>query len=446
MQFVERLAIDQLYLRPENRVMKIFKFGGASIKDADSIKNIANILKPFAGQEIVLIASASGKMTNALEAVTNAFFNKTGEAEAKLSVVKQHHYQIIEKLFTDKKEVSADLNDTFVEIEWLLEEEPEESYDYIYDQIVSIGEFLSTKILGAYLNSVGLSTTWMDVRDVILTDNRYREALVDWQVTEKQMNDKIPPLVQKGFVITQGFIGGTSENFTTTLGREGSDYTAAIFSTCLTAKSMTVWKDVPGILTADPRLFKEVIKLDRLSYQEAIEMTYYGAKVIHPKTIKPLQNKQIPLHVKSFKAPQDAGTVISDLGLPEYPPVIVVETQQLLLHISTKDFSFVAEHHLSQLFKWFAEFRLKVNMMRNTAISFSVCITDKPKKVEQLIAVLADDFNVVQDQNLELITIRHFNQETVEELKKGKMVLHEERLKGTLQMVVKNIPSIKRIQ
>ncbi|MEM7101769.1 MAG: aspartate kinase [Bacteroidota bacterium] len=423
--------------------MKVFKFGGASVKDAASVKNVGQILKTYKGQPIVIVVSAMGKMTNAFEKVVEAYYHKTGEAESLFEKIKSDHFAIMHELFDRNHEVFADVNDTLTEVHWILEDMPEESFDYLYDQIVSIGEFVSSKILAAWLNQLGLPATWLDVRDVILTDNTYREARVDWNVTESKMQALVPQMIKSGFVVTQGFIGGTSENFTTTLGREGSDYTAAIFSTCLSAESMSVWKDVPGILTADPRLFKNVVKIDRLSYREAIEMTYYGAKVIHPKTIKPLQNKNIPLHVKSFENPDGEGTLISDQFENYYPPVVVVEKNQALIQISTTDFSFIAESHLSQIFTLLAELRVKVNMMQNSAISFSICVDNKPERLSKFVSTLDQEFKIVVDQPLELITVRHYNNETLNPLKKGKMVLFEEKIRDTAQIVVKETPLIE---
>ncbi len=425
--------------------MKVFKFGGASVKNAEGVKNVAKILQSYKDEQLVLIISAMGKMTNALEKVVDAYYNKTGEAASLFEDVKRFHYGIIQELFEGNNEIFDLINDTFVEVEWVLEDEPEESYDYIYDQIVSIGEFTSTRIVSAYLNTQNLPTTWLDVRDVILTDNSYREAKVNWQATEQQAQKRVPDMLKKGFVLTQGFIGGTSENFTTTLGREGSDFTAAIFSYCLNAESMSVWKDVPGILTANPKLFKNVSKIDRLSYREAIEMTYYGAKVIHPKTIKPLQNKNIPLYVKSFIEPAGAGTLISDETDSHYPPIIVVETNQVLLHISTRNFSFVAEENLSRIFAVLAKHKLKVNMMQNTAISFSVCLSNRDERIEAFINDLKDDFKIIKDDNLELITVRHYLSEILEKLKAGKLILLEASLGGTVQIVVKDVPQIERV-
>ncbi len=427
------------------KVIKVFKFGGASIKDAVAIKNVAGILQSYKDQTLVIVISAIGKTTNALEKVVDAHAKQDGSATHYLNEVKENHYQIIRDLFGEKHEVYSEVNDTFVEIDWILEEDPHENYDYMYDQIVSIGEMVSSKIVHAYLNEIGLASCWLDARDIIRTDNIYREGWVIWEETMKNAFEKVPPLIEKSrFVITQGFIGSTSENFTTTLGREGSDYTAAIFSYCLDAESMTIWKDVPGVLTADPQLFDDVIKLDRLSYREAIEMTYYGAKVIHPKTIKPLQNKSIPLYVKSFVDPSGEGTFISDEVVDSYPPIVSIEPNQALLYISTKDFSFVAEHHLSYLFKSIAEYRIQINMMQNTAISFAVCVNDIDDRIKRFSDSIQEDFKVVVDRNLELITVRHYQKELLENLKIGKIVLLEERIRQTVQLVVKNVPIMKR--
>lgn len=424
---------------------KVFKFGGASIKDAAAIQNVASILKQYQGQPLMIVVSAMGKTTNALEKVNAAHFKRTGAAFEHLNIVKQAHYAVMQELFEEGDEVFTTVSDTFVEIEWAIEDEPHEDFDYNYDQIVSVGELVSSRIVSAYLNKIGLTTHWLDARDVIRTDNLYREAWVDWETTEEQANQHARPYVNdQQFVITQGFIGSTSENFTTTLGREGSDYTAAIFSYCLDAESMAIWKDVAGVLTADPRLFENVIKLDRLSYKEAIEMTYYGAKVIHPKTIKPLQNKNIPLYVKSFIAPTGSGTFISDEVQERYPPMVAVEQNQSLLHISTRDFSFVAEHHLRYLFNQIAEHRLQVNMMQNTAISFSICVNDIDNRVANFAKTIEEEYKVLIQNGLELITVRHYNPQILESLKTGKMMILESRIRKTVQMVVKDVPVMAR--
>jgi aspartate kinase len=431
-------------VKMSNKV-KVFKFGGASIKDVAAIKNVGSILKRYPADKLLIVVSAMGKTTNALEKVLEAYAAQNGKEFEYFEAIKAEHQELLEALFPKDHEIFAALNDTFIEIEWVIEEPPQDDYDYLYDQIVSIGEMVSSKIIAAYLNLEGLSTQWLDARDVIQTDNTYRDGKVNWEETNKRAMEVVPPLFSKSnFVLTQGFIGGTSENFTTTLGREGSDYSAAIFSYSLDAESMSIWKDVPGILTGDPRLFDDVTKIDRLSYKEAIEMTYYGAKVIHPKTIKPIQNKNIPLYVKSFEDPEAAGTIISEEADISYPPVVVVESVQVLLHISTRDFSFVAEHHLSHLFQLFAKHRIKINMMQNMAISFSVCVTDNPRRLADLLKELHENYNVRKDENLELITIRHYKEEVINSLLQGKVILFEERIRETVQMVVRDVPVMKR--
>lgn len=425
---------------------KVFKFGGAALKDAAAIQNVGKILEQYSSENLLIVVSAIGKTTNALEELVEAHAQQNGQAAELWENIKQAHFRILLDLLEDQNhEAFVTLNDAFIEVEWVLEEEPYEHYDYLYDQIVPIGEIASSIIVDAYLNHTSLTSQWLDARDVILTDDIFREGWVQWEETKARYEVNVAPLLeQEGFILTQGFIGSTTENFSITLGREGSDYTAAIFSFCMDAESMTIWKDVPGILTADPRVFNDVIKLDRLSYREAIEMTYYGAKVIHPKTIKPLQNKNIPLYVKSFIDPTGIGTLISSEVEDNYPPMVALEDDQALLQIATKDFSFVAEHHLSNLMQKIANLRLQVNLMQNTAISFNVCVNDTDDKVDRFIADIADEFNVMIERGLELITIRHYNQATLDSLRGDKIVLMEERIKGTVQMVVKNVPILKR--
>ncbi|MFZ1751705.1 MAG: aspartate kinase [Saprospiraceae bacterium] len=425
--------------------IKVFKFGGASVKDAEGYRNVSKIIQKWDHENIIIVVSAMGKTTNALEEVVRSYYKQDGKSSEWLHQVKESHYQLIDQLFPVSKDVLDDINDTFVEIEWVLEEAPNEDFDYIYDQIVSIGELLSSKILCHYINHLGSSALWLDIRDVILTDNTYRDARVNWDTTQNNAKSKILPMFDQGnHIVTQGFIGSTTENFTTTLGREGSDYTAAILSYCLDADGMHIWKDVPGVLTGDPRIFDDTIKLPRLSYKEAIEMTYYGAKVIHPKTIKPIQNKQIPLYVRPFMDPSSEGTIISDEKELSYPPIIVIEPDQTLLHISTNDFSFVAEHHLSMIFALLAKYRLKVNMMRNTAISFTVCVNNIPERIKGFEIELGNEFRMIHDDGLELVTIRHYNDDILKDMKKNRLILFEERIQNTVQMVVLNLPRMKR--
>ncbi len=423
--------------------MKVFKFGGASVKDAEAVKNVATILKRYPNENIVVVVSAMGKTTNALERLTNAYFfsgeNKTNEAENThviLEEIKKYHFDIIEQLFPDKNDsIYNEINNAFVELDWAIEDRPSHSYDHEYDQIVSIGEIVSTKIVSAYLNQAGIRSKWRDVRDFIQTDNTYREGNVDWALTQ---NLSLTLSTGEGIVVTQGFIGGTSENFTTTLGREGSDYTAAILAFTTNAESVTIWKDVPGVLNADPKWFAETKKIEQLSYHDAIELAYYGATVIHPKTIKPLQNKKIPLYVKSFLNPEETGTIISETQSLLPVPCFIFKVNQVLLSISPKDFSFIVEENFSAIFKLFAEKQVKINMMQNSAISFSVCIDNDSQKLPDLIKTLQKEYRVLYNENLELITIRYYDQATVDRVTTDKKVLLEVKSRYTVQLVVKN--------
>lgn len=427
--------------------LNVFKFGGASLKDATAIRNVADILQQYQGQQLVVVVSAMGKTTNALEKIAEAFYRGDVDA-AKYQLTALHNATLttVKELFGDviPQELHANLNDVFVSVEWALEDPPNAEYDYDYDQIVSLGELISSHLVAAYLNHVGLATSWLDARDCIITDNTYREGWVQWPETQARITKMVPAMLEKGFVLTQGFIGSTTENFTTTLGREGSDYSAAIFSYCLDAEKMSIWKDVPGVLTADPRLFDNVSLVERLSYREAIEMTYYGASIIHPKTIKPLQNKSIPLHVRSFLNPEGPGTEITGDAADTYPPMVAIEKEQALVNISTRDFSFVAEHHIKELFEHITSTRLQVNMMQNTAISFNIVVNDIDDRVERFCRIIQEHFKTTVDRNLELITIRHYSPEVSESMRRGKVTLLEGRLPLTLQMVVKEVPVMRR--
>ena len=418
--------------------MKVFKFGGASIKDANAIKNVVSIIQQFATECPLIVVSASGKTTNALEIVVNEYFAETDKAFEALELVKQQHFSLIKDLFEgiDATAVLAEVNDIFVDVEWILEERPEDGYDYVYDQIVCAGELLSTKIVAAYLNASAIPCNWLDVRDCILTDDTYRDANVEWEETTKRIVRIVPALREKGLVITQGFLGTTTENATTTLGREGSDFTAAIFSYCLNAESMTIWKDVPGVLTADPRIFEDVVLMDKISYKEAIEMTYYGAQVIHPKTLRPLQNKHIPMYVKSFVHPENPGTIVCDEDIETYPPVIVVKPGQALLKIVSKSFYFVDEMRFSLLFDAFARHRIKVNMTQNTALAFSVCVDFDARKIAGLKAELLEEYELSVIENLKLITIRHTTPEMLDRFAKDRKLYLDERIRETTQLVM----------
>ncbi|GLR18358.1 aspartate kinase [Portibacter lacus] len=422
--------------------MIVYKFGGASVADASNIKNVAEIIKNSEEKDIAVVISAMGKTTNALEDLLKISRSEKDFSE-RFNLLVDNHKEIIKELFGFAQEIPA-LNKLFDELNENLANLREEVYDYAYDQVVSFGELISTTIVYKYLEHLGLSAHFIDARQMIITDDTFREGIVDWEDTLSAVKAQLEKKSDEQIFITQGFIGSTKDGKTTTLGREGSDFTAAIVSFCIDADYMAIWKDVPGILTADPRLFDNVAKIDRLSYREAIEMTYYGAKVIHPKTIKPIQNKNIPLWVKSFVNPNGIGTLISGEIELTYPPMIVIEPDQALIHISTKDFSFVGEDHLSKLFQTFNKHRVRVNMMRNTAISFSVCTNNIEDRIQNLKKDIQGDFNMVVDHGLELITIRHYTEDLVEKLKKGKIQLFEERLQKTIQIVVKDVPNMIR--
>jgi len=418
--------------------MLVFKFGGASVKDAAGVANLAQIVKKYTGQQLLIVVSAMGKTTNALEKLTRAYMDQADDMNDIYAEVKEYHNNILKGLFEPAHPIFNDVANTFVEIDWMIEDEPHDDYDFVYDQIVSIGELVSTRIVTAYLNQSGIKTQWLDVRGYIHTDNNYREGNVDWTKTRESISKGIPPLLKKGVVVTQGFLGGTSENFTTTLGREGSDYTASIIASCLNAESVTTWKDVPGILNADPKHFADTIKFNELSYTEAIEMTYYGASVIHPKTIKPLQNAKIPLLVKSFNDPDAVGTVIQETADTTFEkPVIILKQNQVMLSISAKDYSFISEDHLSDIFKLFAQSHVKVNVMQTSALSFTVCFDLVTERFEKLLAGLKPNFKVKYNDGLSLITMRHYKHSALRELTADKIVLLEQVSRNTAQVVVK---------
>ena len=419
--------------------MQVYKFGGASIKNIEGIKNVTQIIQSYGNKNLLVVVSAMGKTTDALQELAFAHIKGDDRKHELLDSIKNFHFEIIGKLFNDPKNpVYNDVANTFVEIEWLLEEEAEDAPDYIYDQIVSIGELVSSKIIAAYLNQQGTFCVWQDARNYIQTDNNYREANVQWDKTTAEIQKHLPSFLDKGVVLTQGFIGTTSENFTATLGREGSDYSAAIFSAALDAEKMTIWKDVPGVLNADPKWFDVTEKIPQLSYRDAIELTYYGATVIHPKTIKPIQNKGIPLFVRSFIHPEEVGTEISTEATTTPVPSFIFKVNQVLLSISPKDFSFIIEENLSHIFAIFHKNKVKVNTMLNSAISFSVSVDYDEQKTANLIKDLSEDFKVKYNENMELVTIRYYNQETIDRVTVDKKVWLEVKSRNTCQMVMKN--------
>ncbi len=418
--------------------MLVFKFGGASVKDADGIINLASVVAKYKDEQLLIVVSAMGKTTNALEKLTRAYVDQLDDIHEIYEGIKQYHYDIITELFEPGHPVFDEVANTFVEIDWMIEDDPHDDYDFIYDQIVSVGELVSTRIVTAYLNKAGLKSQWLDARGYIHTDNTYREGVVQWDKTRDSIQLSIPAQLERGIVVTQGFLGGTSENFTTTLGREGSDYTASIFAACLGAASVTTWKDVPGILNADPKLFEDTVKFDELSYNEAIEMTYYGATVIHPKTIKPLQNARIPLLVKPFNHPEEAGTIIKESAAHVFTkPVIIIKQNQVLLSLSTKDYSFISEDHLSDIFGKFARGHVKINVMQTSALSFSVCVDYKEEYFNKLLITLNENYKVKYNSDLTLITVRHSADNFIKTLTAGKTTLLEQISRNTVQVVVK---------
>ena len=418
--------------------MLVFKFGGASVKDAAGIINLGKVVGLYADKPLLIVVSAMGKTTNALEKLTKAYVDGSDDLHTIYEEIKAYHYTILDEIFEAKDPVFNEVANTFVEIDWVIEDEPHDDYDFIYDQVVSVGELVSTRIVNAYLNKIALKSQWLDVRGYIHTDNNYREGTVDWSKTKASIVKDIPAMLEKNIVVTQGFLGGTSENFTTTLGREGSDYTASIFASCLGAESVTTWKDVPGVLNADPKLFKDTVKFDELSYTEAIEMTYYGATVIHPKTIKPLQNGKIPLLVKPFNDPGAAGTIIKEDGKNYFAkPVIILKQNQVLLSLSAKDYSFISEDHLSEIFKLFALSHVKINMMQTSALSFTVCFDHDEERFKQLLLRLSEGFKAKYNRDLLLITIRHCTPESLAKLTQGKVKLMEQVNRNTAQIVVR---------
>lgn len=409
------------------------------MKDAPAVRNVAAILREYHSKEKVVVISAMGKTTNDLEKVVNLYDAKDAAWQAALDGVYDKHLPIIHELFDGKSEsAEATVKALIEKVRTFLLANQTHNYNFIYDQVVSLGEYISTAIVSAYCNAQGITNHFLDAKECIHTDNAYTEGKIDWKKTEKAIQTVIPVLTKDAFVITQGFVGCTPEGFTTTLGREGSDYTAAIFSFCLDAERMTVWKDVAGVMNGDPKEFPDAQFLSEISYLEAIEMTYYGASVIHPKTIKPLQNKNIPLEVRSFVDSTKRGSVISATANTSFlPPVIILKREQTLLSFSAKDFSFIAEDHLSKVFSVFAAHRLRINMMQNAAISFSICVDTKKEKIENIIEELQDDFQIVRNEKLTLLTIRHYNTGIIDRLTKDKDILLRQISRQTIQVLLR---------
>jgi aspartate kinase len=420
--------------------MKVFKFGGASINSVERIQNVGKIIASYPGEKLLIIISAMGKTTNALEKVAESFFAGDPTQSLELfSQVKESHRQTLKYLCALRWKESEDhLQEFFTEVEWLLHDKPVRDYDYYYDQIVCSGELLSTALVSHYLNENKVTNKWVDVRDIIRTDDNFRDAGILWEATAAHVQDKIVPLFEQyDVVITQGFIGSTDENESTTLGREGSDYSAAIFANLLGAESVTIWKDVDAVMSADPKKYPDAAVIPSLSFTEVIEMAYYGAQVIHPKTIKPLQNKKIPLLVKSFLDPGLPGTRIGEKQPKQLPPIIVDKPNQVLMQFRTKDFSFIEEAPMEALHELFRQIKVKANLTQNTAISLLCCFDDRPDKIYRLASEAAQYFDVELERNLRLLTIRHYEPAVMEALMGGQTIVLEQKTPVTLQALIR---------
>ncbi|RNC87943.1 MAG: aspartate kinase [Winogradskyella sp.] len=416
--------------------MRVYKFGGASVKDANGVKNLASVLKTTGYDNTLVVVSAMGKTTNAMELVIKNYFENKGELQSSVHEVIKYHNEILLDLFdNDRHQVFKTVKSLFDELNLFLKNNKSPDYNFVYDQTIGFGELVSTTIISYYLNEIGLKNNWIDVREYIKTDNYYRRANVNWELTQEHITSRFDT---SKLNITQGFLGSDANNFTTSLGREGSDYTAAIFAYCLNATSVTIWKDVPGVLNADPRHFENAQLLHQISYREAIELAFYGASVIHPKTLQPLQRKEIPLHVKSFLNPKADGTSVSKgKTLEPEVPCFIVKKNQTLISLSSLDFSYIVEENISDIFNLLHLYKMKVDVIQNSAISFSVCIDNLYDNLEKLLQHLKAKFNVTCHENVSLYTIRHYNSAAVKELEKDKTLLLKQLTQETMQIVTK---------
>lgn len=414
--------------------MKVFKFGGASIKDANSVKNVVKVLEKAGYKNTLIVISAMGKTTNTLEVVIDKYLNESNTFKEELETIKSYHQEIMEALFVNKQHLVFTVVDAlFNELIQFFKSNKSPNYNFIYDQVIGYGELVSTTIISHYLNQIHLTNTWLDVRQCIKTDDYYRRANVNWKSTQTKIAEKVKAST---LYITQGFLGSDNNNFTTTLGREGSDYTAAIFAYCLNAQSVTIWKDVPGVLNGDPRHFNNTQLLNTISYTEAIELAFYGASVIHPKTLQPLQRKEIPLHVKSFLNPENTGTTVDkSQGIEPRVPCFILKQNQVLISLSTLDFSYIVEENISEIFKLLSLYKMKVDVIQNSAISFSVCFENIYNNLEKLLLHLKAKFKVVCHKNVSLYTIRHYNELSIKNLEKDKTVLLKQLFQETVQIV-----------
>ena len=417
--------------------MLVFKFGGASVKDAKRVRNLLEIVKRFS-DNLIIVVSAFGKTTNALEELLELSVDNTSNCINKFETLKSYHFKIIKDLFPDENHIIFNEIETeFEKLHIEIFEKQYDSYDIKYDQVVSFGEIFSTKIISAFLNIQKLSNKWIDIRKVFITDDTYREAKIDFELTKVRAKDSFS-FSESKIYLTQGFIGGSEKGFSTTLGREGSDYTAAVLANILDAEKAIVWKDVEGILNADPQYFKETEKLVKLSYQEAVELAYFGAKVIHPKTLKPLHNKNIPLFVRSFIDPEKEGTRIDSFKkYDQNLPIFILKKDQMLISLFPKDLSFVIEDELSKIFQYLSEHRIKVNLIQNSAISISFCIDNGNNKTKQLIERLKEDYKILYNDRLELLTIRHYSEDAIEQVTKDRKIYIDQRSRHTAHFIIK---------
>ena len=417
--------------------MIVFKFGGTSVKDANGVKNLAKIVKTYS-ENLIIVVSALGKTTNALEEILKSSFNNKNQSKVRLENLKKYHFEIIRELFAQNEiEIVNLINEDFEKLNTILYNDQFCEYDIKYDQVVSYGEIFSTKIVSAFLNLQQIKNKWVDIRKVFITDDTFREAQIDMQQTNTKALD-VFDFKKQSVYLTQGFIGGTIDGLTTTLGREGSDYSAAVLANVLNAEKVVVWKDVDGVLNADPQYFSDTSKLEKLSYQETVELAYFGAKIIHPKTLKPLHNKNIPLHVRSFINTENKGTIIHCFKQYDQElPIFILKKEQVLISLFPKDLSFIIEDELSRIFKYLSEHRIKVNLIQNSAISFSLCIDNSNNKVKKLINHLKEDFKVLYNDQLELLTIRHYTADSIKKVTKGRKIYIDQRSRHTAHFVIK---------
>lgn len=416
--------------------MKVFKFGGASIKDISSIRNILKIISTYNEDRLVIVVSAMGKTTNALELVVHNYFNNKENLQASISEVYNFHLEIINNLFEKSHPIFSDISKSFEKLNSFIKANKSPSYSFVYDQIVSLGELLSSRIIHHFLLNNNINCSFIDARNCIKTNSKYRGAKVEWDITNKKIKDYIS---DSKISVTQGFIGSDKNNFTVTLGREGSDYSAAIFAYVLNAESLSIWKDVPGLLNADPKFFKNTKLLNQISYSETIELAFYGASIIHPKTLQPLQKKEIPLLVKSFKNPQSKGTIISKgIDIEPLVPCYIFKQNLILLKLSSLDFSFMVEDNISDIFKELHKFKMKVDVIQNSAISFSVCFFDKYNKIKELIKNLEGKYKIDMHKNVSLFTIRHFDEKSIKKITNKRKLLLEQRTEKTVRLIFSN--------